>query len=76
MTSDYVIEKNVPLVQKNRGGRKEKYPFRQMEVGDSFVVRGGIVSSMRVTLRFAGLRHGRTFKTRAVEGGVRVWRVA
>ena len=75
MTSDYVIEKNVPLVQKNGAGRKEKYPFPQMEVGDSFVVPGGIVRSMRVTLRIAGLRHGRTFKAQEQEGGVRVWRV-
>ena len=75
MTSDYVIEKNVPLVQKNGAGRKPKYPLRQMEVGDSFVVPGGNVKSMRSAMRFAELRHGRKFKAQQQEGGVRVWRV-
>lgn len=74
MTSDYVIEKNVPLVQKSGAGRKPKYPFRQMEVGDSFVVRGGNLKTMRTTARIAGLKLGWTFKSQEQEGGVRVWR--
>ena len=75
MTSDYVIEKNVPLVQKNGAGRKPKYPFSQMEVGDSFMVPGGNLKTMQSTARIAGLRLGRKFKAQEQEGGVRVWRV-
>lgn len=32
------IDKNVPMPEKNRPGRKPKYPFREMQVGDSFFV--------------------------------------
>ena len=74
MTSNYVIEKNVPLAQKNGAGRKPKYPFRQMEVGDSFMAPGGNLKTMQTTTRLVGLQLGCKFKTRAVEGGVRVWR--
>ena len=75
MTSDYVIEKNVPFVQKKGPGRKPKYPLRQMEVGDSFLVPGGNLRTMRTMARIVGLQLGRKFKAQEQEGGVRVWRV-
>jgi len=72
--TDYVIEKNVPLVQ--IAGRPPVYPFLQMEIGDSFFAAN--VSRVRISnaAYVAGRVHSRTFKTRTVEGGVRVWRVA
>jgi hypothetical protein len=74
MTDNYVIEKNVPLVQ--TAGRPPVYPFLQMEIGDSFFVAN--VSRVRIgnAATSAGKTLGRTFKTRTVEGGARVWRVA
>lgn len=71
----YVIEKNVPIEEKR--GRKPKYPFDQMEIGDSFLV---IDRKDKNIVRAAAHMYGRkntiTFKTQTVEQGVRVWRIA
>lgn len=63
------IEKGVPLP-----GRafKSEYPFAQMEVNDSFLVPG--VKS--VATKNAAAQTGFKFKTKKVDGGCRVWRVA
>lgn len=72
------IEKNVPA-PKNGAGSASKYPFRSMEIDDSFLVpsealgkttRNSIVSAARYS--FGGKGH---VKTRAVDGGIRVWRI-
>lgn len=76
-----VIEKGVPIPPKQTGRKKGeahgwKYPFKSMEVGDSFLVPN-ISNSGMVSLcsryREAGLGH---FVTRSEPRGVRVWRVA
>lgn len=73
----YQIEKNVPLPPKSQPGRKEKYPFREMEVGDSFLVTD---QKKQPSVTGAGKKYGMTFVSRTVvEGGVkgyRVWRTA
>lgn len=72
------IEKNVPIPQSKRG-RRSGYPFADMEPGDSFFapaktdvefkrVRGAVAMQQRKT--------GAKFKTRAVDGGIRVWLVS
>lgn len=38
----YKIEKGVPAPE----GKESKYPFRAMEVGDSFFVPGGIETEL------------------------------
>lgn len=43
MDSNYKIEKGVPIPRKR--GEKSKYPFSQMEVGDSFEVKVDILTS-------------------------------
>ena len=66
------IEKGVPIPV----GRRSKYPWRDMEVGDSFFVRGktsATLNGARVNAQ-NGTRF--KFKLKNVEGGVRVWRVA
>jgi hypothetical protein len=47
-----------------------------MEIGDSFFVANVAREKVGGAACFAGKKHGRTFKTRTVEGGTRVWRVA
>ena len=74
MTSNYVIEKNVPFVE--TAGMKPHFPLLQMEIGDSFLVAAAARAKVYQAGRHAGRTHGRVFKTRTVEGGVRVWRVA
>ena len=71
----YKIEKGIPVP-----GPRGSYPLGQMEVGDSFFVpladgdkakRAGIRSGMYVAAKRLGCR----FTVRAVDGGLRVWRV-
>ena len=78
------IEKNIPITPKNpKFWRKPqlKYPFAQMEVGDSFFVEcdKDDARNMQVNLGVMGRREnkstGKKFTTRQSEGGVRVWRI-
>lgn len=67
------IDKGIPLPP--RGGR-QRYPWQEMEVGDSFFVEGASVRSLSAAAAQVGRRSGRKFSLRTVEGGVRCWRVA
>ena len=71
--SEFVIEKNVPIPL---GHAAAKYPLREMEIGDSFFVPGIGKASDFSASYMAGKRLGRKFTIRAVEGGIRVWRIA
>lgn len=74
------IEKNIPVPARSHDSRM-KYPFHQMDVGDSFVVRASedvgidlLTKRMRTTMGAAARRMGRKFVL-AIEGdSVRVWR--
>lgn len=64
------IEKNVPMPEK---GTYSKYPWKTMEVGDSFFV---IVSeSARSAMSSNAKRFGIRVMTRKEGDGVRVWRI-
>lgn len=77
------IEKNIPIPPSNH--TRSKYPFADMEVGDSFLVEWDKIRNKdRFQSYLAGSsymwrkRHDRNdwkFTTRATESGVRVWRV-
>jgi hypothetical protein len=71
---DFQIEKGVSL----NTVRASKYPFRDMEVGDSFFVEGDGAAATLV--RYASVneqrKSGKRFSTRRVEGGYRCWRIA
>lgn len=71
--SGFKIEKSVP---KPAPIRRRKYPWLEMEIGDSFLVPGGRTERLANSAHGAGKRYGRKFSTRSVEGGVRVWRDA
>lgn len=73
------IEKGIPMPLKKPatgGGRKAKYPFGEMEVGDSILMAG--VGGM--TKKWRDALAPKTFENRSVvEGGkkrFRVWRTA
>lgn len=70
------IEKNIPIHEKGKGiGRcKTKYPFAQMEVGDSFFYVGKRMLVAQAACRF-GKRNSMRFTTREENDGVRCWRV-
>jgi hypothetical protein len=72
----YKIEKSVPFPAKMP---REKYPFLQMDVGDSFLVHlevGKSPSSIYAAVSAAKKRLNANFRTARVEGGIRIWRVA
>jgi hypothetical protein len=71
-TPKIVIEKDVPLPA---SAKWSKYPFAEMEIGDSFVVPRERHEQLRSASSWAGRRHGRKFTIRIVGEQVRCWRI-
>ncbi len=76
MSNFWEIEKNVAMPVVARKSKKSKYPFREMEVGDSVffpdtTTAGKETAYAHNLTRKTGLR----FRTNAENGGVRIWRV-
>lgn len=67
MTS-FKIDKTIPIPPKQMG-REPKYPWKEMEVGDSFLVPNITREKINATSP-----HGKYLK-RQEDGGVRVWRI-
>jgi hypothetical protein len=65
-----VIEKDIAIPNLRR-----KYPWKDMQVGDSFFIEGIVITKITATAYQTGLRLGRKFLSRTVENGVRVWRI-
>lgn len=69
------IDKGVPIPPAKRGVGIRKYPFPDMEVGDSFFTESKqetVGSSVTIYARFNNVK----FATRSENGGTRVWRIA
>ena len=71
----YTIEKNIPLPE--RKSREIKYPFADMQVGDSFYAEKGWQTVYNASTYFRKTRKLLNWKFRcAPEGdGCRIWRV-
>lgn len=67
----YKIEKNIPYPVR---GLKTKYPFAQMEIGDSFVATAHRNSVAVAAIRY-GKKTGARFTVSTHGGVVRCWRV-
>lgn len=65
------LEKGVPLPV-----ARQKYPYKEMEVGDSFFVNGGGIQNVCNQNYRMGKKLGMSFIARKENGGVRVWRTA
>lgn len=72
------IDKDVPLPQDAHAQYRTnaKYPWKTMEVGDSFEVPNLKVTSAGPMASMAGKRLGRKFTARATPNGSRIWRIA
>lgn len=79
------VDRGIPMPSYNReGGRPAKWPWRRMEIGDSFVMREHVdrLSTVSVSTRITGAQKatGRKFSQRKVEENgklvIRVWRTA
>ena len=73
--SEFHIEKGIPVPKTAGAGRKTKYPFESMQVGDSFFVKDGTVKTLSRSCGTYGKRLECKFTSRTVDGGARVWRV-
>jgi hypothetical protein len=69
------IDEGIPLPQ-GTAGAKPKYPFRRMEIGDSFLIPAGV---KRERLQNAARQYARllgaTFTARKTPEGFRLWRM-
>lgn len=67
------IDKNIKK-EPARGGTL-KYPWAEMEIGDSVLITENIHSARCAAVNY-GRYHGKKFSSRKTEGGVRIWRDA
>lgn len=73
----YKIESCVAVPEAR--GRYRKYPFNEMQTGDSFVVARDEVDRLRSSASWYGKRNGLKFAIRCVDpvnGEYRCWRIA
>ncbi len=72
----FTIEKGVPLSDARKTTRL-KYPFPDMEIGDSFCVPGDRRNTLSVAASLYGKRNGLKFTVSCQgDGRVRCWRVS
>ena len=75
--SQFKVEKNVPLPgNAGKGGAYARYPWKQMQIGDSLFVEGFTAAQFSGRVSYARKSLGLQFISRTVDGGCRVWRVA
>jgi hypothetical protein len=72
MTDILGIEKDVPLTTKIR---RYTYPYKDMDVGDSFFVADGKLPTINNANYRASKLLGWKFSARKQDGGIRVWRI-
>lgn len=74
----YKIEKQIPIPEGSGMGAVRKYPFREMEIGDSFDTGSVAPSKVRCAASAYGSRHNTKYTVRidAASGGYRCWRVS
>ena len=72
------IDKGIPVAKIAYGLNREfKYPWRDMEIGDSFLFpTGSNYWTAAVSVRDQTQRLGKTFSFRSTAEGLRCWRIA
>lgn len=69
------IEKGIPIKNVDRRNAYHKYPWMEMEIGDSFLAKKLRIFSIASSRRNAERKTGFKFACRTVDGGTRIWRV-
>ena len=72
----FEIEKHIPIPEHTGSGARPKYPFADMEVGDSFFAPNMTARSLINASQWHANKTGKKFTCSTVEGGARCWRVA
>jgi len=75
MNDEFVIEKGIELPDKRCMGRPDQYPWKKMEIGDSFYIPGKTGKGFSSAVYGAAKRNGIKMSIRTVAGGLRIWRV-
>lgn len=70
--SEFEIERGIPVSPREKRAR---YPFAEMEVGDSFFSSKNI-DRIRSAAHAYGKYQNMKFQTAIVDNGIRVWRIA
>lgn len=72
--TDFKIDKDVPIISSDTV--KLRWPFGEMEVGDSFLIPEDIKPRVISAASYYGLRHKKKFSIRKTTDGYRCWRIA
>lgn len=72
MGDKIAIDKGMPMPSHKRGGKESIYPFREMLVGDSFLLEN---VAARNNIYNAAKRCGMKIMVRAERDQLRVWRI-
>lgn len=68
------IEKGIPLPELGTG-RKPKYPFKDLSVGESFLVKDkSLYNTLHSSRMYYQGKLGTKYVVRVVDNGIRVWR--
>jgi hypothetical protein len=71
--ASFTIDKGIPAPSKERS----RYPFADMEVGDSFLIPDMKTSAeISSAVSYRKNRYREDYVCRSTEGGLRVWRIA
>lgn len=68
------IQKNIPMPS-TKAGRKTKYPWNTMEIGDSFPIPTTDENTAIAYASGASKRYKKQYKARFYKGEFRIWRV-
>ena len=70
------IDKNIPIPGRRESGKKSKWPWHKIKVGDSFLIEGRTIVRVSSMAYYAAKRLGFKFTCRTIGEDVRVWRVS
>ncbi len=72
----YLVERGIEIPEVIRG-RRSRYPFATMAVGDAVVIARQDVVGARTSASTLAKRTGKRFTSRSLDdGSIRIWRVA
>lgn len=70
--NSFAIEKGIPVPPEKD---TKKYPFKEMQIGDSFFIPGAKTSAViSGPITYRKTRYREQYMCRCVDGGLRVWR--
>jgi len=75
---EIISNEPIPIISK---GRKPKYPFAKMEIGDSILIHGDrwdenhILAARRSAGQYATRHEGYRFQTVFTDVGLKIWRI-